>query len=41
MKENEAKIKKTWKTPRLIVHGDVEKITREAPVDARLTSYAS
>ena len=31
----EAEPKKAWKTPKLIVHGDVEKITREAPVPGR------
>ena len=34
MKKTQSKIepKKAWKTPKLVVHGDVEKITREAPV---------
>jgi hypothetical protein len=32
MKEKTEKPKKAWKTPKLIVHGDVEKITREAQI---------
>ena len=32
MHPKEVEPKKAWKTPKLIVHGDVEKITREAPV---------
>jgi hypothetical protein len=32
MKEKEIKPKKAWKTPKLIVHGDVEEITKEAQI---------
>ena len=32
MKEKNVEPKKAWKTPKLIVHGDVEKITREGPI---------
>ena len=28
----EVEPKKAWKAPKLIVHGDLEKITKEAPV---------
>ena len=28
----EVEPKKAWKAPKLIVHGNVEKITREAPI---------
>lgn len=32
MKSKVLEPKKAWKTPKLIVHGDVEKITREAQI---------
>ena len=31
----EVEIKMAWKAPKLIVHGDLEKITKEAPVPGR------
>jgi hypothetical protein len=32
MKEKEKETKRVWKTPKLIVHGDIEKITKETPL---------
>jgi len=30
--QKEVEPKKAWKAPKLIIHGDLEKITKEAPI---------